>query len=128
MNSEAADYLCKARHCLADARRIAAAEVPDVAAREAYLAASMQPRRTFSSEPAKRSKRIVASGASSTDWRTRAPYRQRAPHLPRRRLQIQNHCRLGIGSAIGTISAHYATTAIDTAERFIDTIVQLLAA
>jgi uncharacterized protein (UPF0332 family) len=36
---EAADYLNKARHCLAGAKRIAAAGLPDVAAREAYLAA-----------------------------------------------------------------------------------------
>ena len=35
---EAADYLGKARHCLASAKTIAAADVPDVAAREAYLA------------------------------------------------------------------------------------------
>ena len=38
MRSEAADHLGKAHHYLAGARRIAAAEVPDVAAREAYLA------------------------------------------------------------------------------------------
>jgi uncharacterized protein (UPF0332 family) len=38
MKPETADYLGKARHCLASAKAIAAAEVPDVAAREAYLA------------------------------------------------------------------------------------------
>lgn len=39
MKPETADYLAKARYCLARARTIAAAEVLDVAAREAYLAA-----------------------------------------------------------------------------------------
>ena len=38
MKPESSDYLAKARHCLASAKTIAAAEVPDVAAREAYLA------------------------------------------------------------------------------------------
>jgi uncharacterized protein (UPF0332 family) len=36
---ETADYLDKAQHCLAGAKTIAAAGLPDVAAREAYLAA-----------------------------------------------------------------------------------------
>jgi uncharacterized protein (UPF0332 family) len=39
MKPEAADYLRKARESLAEARTIAAASVPRVAAREAYLAA-----------------------------------------------------------------------------------------
>jgi uncharacterized protein (UPF0332 family) len=38
MKPEAADYLEKARSCLQKAKTIAAAEVYDVAAREAYLA------------------------------------------------------------------------------------------
>jgi uncharacterized protein (UPF0332 family) len=36
---ETADYLAEARYCLASARTIAAAEVLDVAAREAYFPA-----------------------------------------------------------------------------------------
>jgi uncharacterized protein (UPF0332 family) len=36
---EAADYLDKARHCLTSAKTIASSGLPDVAAREAYLAA-----------------------------------------------------------------------------------------
>jgi len=35
---QTADYLGKARHCLAGAKKIAATGLPDVAAREAYLA------------------------------------------------------------------------------------------
>lgn len=39
MRVEAADYLAKAHRCLRNAHTIAAAGVPSVAAREAYLAA-----------------------------------------------------------------------------------------
>ena len=38
MKAETADYLSKARATLADAQQIAAAPLPHVAAREAYLA------------------------------------------------------------------------------------------
>ena len=39
MTPEASDHLEKARHCLSRARIILASDVPEVAAREAYLAA-----------------------------------------------------------------------------------------
>jgi hypothetical protein len=39
VKAETADYLDKSRHCVAGAKTIAAAGLPDVAAREAYLAA-----------------------------------------------------------------------------------------
>ena len=38
MKPEAADYLDKARSCLADAQQIATLPLPHIAAREAYLA------------------------------------------------------------------------------------------
>jgi hypothetical protein len=85
---------------------------------------SMLPRRTFSSEPAKRSKRI------------RSQLNRLAQQEPRigselltflaEGYKFKTIADYGIGSAIGTISARDAATAIDTAERFIDTIAQLL--
>jgi hypothetical protein len=39
MKAETADYLAKARTTLADAQKIAAIPLPNIAAREAYLAA-----------------------------------------------------------------------------------------
>jgi uncharacterized protein (UPF0332 family) len=60
MKPEAADYLEKARSCLQKAKTIAAAEVYDVAAREAYLAVFHAARHIFSSKPAGRRRRTGA--------------------------------------------------------------------
>jgi hypothetical protein len=47
----------------------------------------------------------------------------RSPSLSRER---QDNRRRHVGSAIGGISTDDATSAIDTAERFVDTIAQIL--
>jgi uncharacterized protein (UPF0332 family) len=127
MKSEAADYLGKARHCLAGARRIAAAEVTDVAAREAYLA-------VFHAAEAyifERTGKAVKTLRGIRSQLNRLA--QQEPRIGSELLtflaegdKFKTIADYGIGSAIGTISAHDATTAIDTAERFIDTIAQLL--
>jgi hypothetical protein len=67
MKSEAADYLGKANHCLAGARRIATAEVPDVAAREAYLAVFHAAEAYIFEQTGKAVKSIAGSGANSID-------------------------------------------------------------
>jgi hypothetical protein len=51
MKPEMADCLTKARECLDGAKQIAGLPLPQVAAREAYLAAFTPPKRIFSSRP-----------------------------------------------------------------------------
>jgi uncharacterized protein (UPF0332 family) len=127
MKSEAADYLGKANHCLAGARRIATAEVPDVAAREAYLAVFHAAEAYIFEQTGK---------AVKTHRGIRSQLNRLAQHEPRiggeflaflaEGYKFKTIADYGIGSAIGTISDDDATSAIDTAERFIETIAELL--
>ena len=126
MKPEAADYLDKARHCLASAKTIAAAGVPDVAAREAYLrlprrrGIHFRVHRQGGQNASRRQKPVQPTGTTGgTD-------RPRSPHLSGGGRQFKAIADYGVGPAIDTVSADDATLAIDTAERFIDTIAQLL--
>jgi len=124
---EAADYLGKARHCLAGAKTIAAAAVPGVAAREAYLA-------VYHAAEAYIFERT--GRAAKTHRGVKSQFNRLAQHEPRmgrdliafmdEGYQFKAIADYGIGSAIGAISPADATWAIDTAEHFIDTISQLL--
>jgi uncharacterized protein (UPF0332 family) len=119
---EAADYLGKARHCLAGAKTIVAAAVPDVAAREAYLAV-FHAAEAYIFE--------CTGKAAKTHRGVGSQFNRLAQHEPRvsrdlltfvdEGYQFKAIADYGIGSAIDAISADDATSAIDTAERFIDT-------
>lgn len=127
MKPESADYLEKARHCLFGAKTIAAAGIPGVAAREAYLAA-------FHAAEAYIFERT--DKAAKTHRGVRSQFNRLAKHEPavERELLIflgegyefKTIADYGIGPAIGSISSVDATSAIAIAERFIGTIAQLL--
>ena len=127
MKPETADYLGKARHCLANAKTIAAAGVSDVAAREAYLAAY----HAAEAYIFERAGRVV-----KTHRGMRSQFIALArlePVIDRGLLaflaegyQFKAIADYGVGAAIGAISAADAGSAIDTATRFIDIVVRLL--
>ena len=127
MKPEASDYLGKARHFLANAKAIAAAAVSDVAAREAYLA-------VYHAAEAYIFERT--GRAAKTHRGVKSQFNRLAQYEPRisRELltfldegyQFKAIADYGIGSAVDAIAADDATSAINTAERFIDTIAQLL--
>jgi uncharacterized protein (UPF0332 family) len=124
---ETADYLGKARHCLAGAETIATAGVPDVAAREAYLAVYHAAEAYIFEHTGRAVK--THRGVRSQFSRLA----QHEPHLGRELLtflaegyQFKAIADYGIGSAIGTISADDALSAIAAAARFIDTVAQLI--
>ncbi len=125
MKSETADYLDKARTCLADARQIAT--LPRLAAREAYYAAFHAAEAYIFEHTGK---------AATTHRGVRSEFARLAGREPRidRELspflatayQLKATADYGIGPAVASISADQAAAAITTAARFIDTITQLL--
>lgn len=127
MRPETADYLGKARHCLAGAKKIAAAEVSDVAAREAYLA-------TYHAAEAyifEKTGRAVKTHRGVRSQLNRLA--QREPRIGREFLaflaegyKLKAIADYGVGSEIGIITAGDASAAIATAGRFIDIIAALL--
>jgi uncharacterized protein (UPF0332 family) len=124
---EAADYLDKARHCLASAKTIAVVAVPDVAAREAYLAVYHTAEAYIFERTGKAAK--THRGVKSQFNRLA----QQEPRIGRDLLtfldegyQFKAIADYGVGPAIDTVSADDAMSAIDAAERFIGTIAQLL--
>lgn len=127
MKPETADYLDKARHCVAGASTIAAAGVPDVAAREAYLAAYHAAEAYVFEHTGK---------AVKTHRGLRSEFSRLTRHEPRtgrefltflaEGYQFKAIADYGIGSAISAISADDARSAIDTADHLIDTITRLL--
>ncbi len=129
MKSETADYLDKARICLADARQIATLPLPRLAAREAYYAAFHAAQAYIFEHTGK---------VSATHRGIRSEFARLAPHEPRidheltrflaTAYQFKQSADYGIGLAAASISAGEAAAAIDTADRFIDTITQVLPA
>ena len=127
MKPEARDYLDKARRCLQNARTIASAEVYDVAAREAYLAA-FHAAEAYIFEQTGR--------AAKTHRGVRNQFGRLArdePRIPRELVailregyELKTTSDYGIGYAAQTISAADANSAIDTAKRFVDSIAALL--
>lgn len=128
MKPEAADYLDKGRHCLAGAKRIAAAGLPHVAAREAYLAAYHAAEAYLFERTGKAAK--THRGVRSQFGRLT----RQEPGIEREFLtflaqgyEFKTIADYGIGSAIDAISPDEAASAINTAGRFIDAITELLA-
>ncbi len=128
MKPESADYLDKARRCLANAKTIAAAAVADVAAREAYLAAYHAAEAYIFEHVGKAAK--THRGVRSQFSRMA----QQEPAIDRALLRFlaegyhfKSIADYGIGPAIGAISGQDAAAAIDMAGQFIDTVSRLLA-
>lgn len=126
MTPEAADHLEKPRHCLSRARVILASDVPEVAGREAYLAA-------FHAAQA-----LIAE-RTGKDARTHRGVHVQFARLTRDEPAIDEMLRrflpqsydmkaisdYGVGPDDGVPRAQ-AAVAIETAERFIDSIGSLL--
>jgi uncharacterized protein (UPF0332 family) len=116
------------RRCLAGAKRIAAAGLPDVAAREAYLAA-------YHSAEAYIFERT--DKAAKTHRGVRSQFGRLArqePGIEREFLdflaqgyEFKTIADYGIGPAIDAVSTDDAASAIETAGRFVDAIAELLA-
>ncbi|HJU16296.1 MAG TPA: HEPN domain-containing protein [Stellaceae bacterium] len=127
MKPETADYLEKARRCLQNAIKISEAEVFDVAAREAYLAAYHAAEAYIFGQTGK---------AAKTHHGVRSRFSRLARQEPRIAEEFSAFLRIGydlkvtadysIGSAAQTISEADASSAIDTATRFIECITALL--
>ncbi len=127
MKPEVADYLTKARNVLDGARVIADAGVPEVAAREAYLAAFHAAEAFIFEHTGK---------AAKTHRGVRSQFNLLARNKPGIGNDLSAFLAEGyrfktiadyeVGPAAGTISAAEAQGAIDTAARFIDTLAGLL--
>jgi uncharacterized protein (UPF0332 family) len=125
---ETADYLDKARHCLAGAKKIADTGLPDVAAREAYLAAYHAAEAYIfeRTDKAAKTHRGVRSQFSRLARREPSIQREFLTFLAQG-YEFKTIADYGIGPAIDAISPDDATSAIDTAARFIDATAELLA-
>lgn len=127
MKPEAADYLDKARQCLAGARTIAGVSLHNVAGREAYLAVFHAAEafifeRTGKTVKTHRGLRAMFSRLANDE-----------PRIPRECLrlladgyEIKSVADYGVGPTVRTITAEEANSVIEAAERFIETITQLL--
>jgi uncharacterized protein (UPF0332 family) len=124
---EVADYLTKARNVLDGARVIADAGVPEVAAREAYIAAFHAAEAFIFDHTGK---------AAKTHRGVRSQFNQLGRDEPGIGNDLTTFLAEGyrlktiadheVGPEAGTISAVEARAAIDTAARFIDTLAALL--
>ena len=127
MKAEAADYLDKARSCLADAKQIAALPLPHIAAREAYLAVYHAAKAYVFERTGKPAK---------THRGLRATFSRLAKDEPRidpsyltflaKAYELKSIADYSTGPMARAISVEDAASAIATAGRFIDTIAQLL--
>jgi uncharacterized protein (UPF0332 family) len=124
---ETADCLTKARECLDGAKQIAELPLPQVAAREAYLAAFHAAEAYIFEETSKTVK---------THRGLRTTFSRLARNEPRispeyltflaRAYELKSIADYGVGPAARPITGDDAARAIETAERYIDTIAQLL--
>jgi len=124
---EAAGHLEKARHCLTRARVILAAEVPDVAAREAYLAAFHAAQALIAErtgKAAKTHKGVHVQFARLTRQEPRVDLQLRQ-FLPQS-YDIKSIADYGLGSS-DDVPVAQAVAAIETAARFVECIGDLLA-
>jgi uncharacterized protein (UPF0332 family) len=127
MKPETADCLAKAKQCLDGAKQIAALPLPQVAAREAYLAAYHaaegyifeQTGRTVKTH---RGLRTAFSRLARSEPRIPSEYLT----FLARAYELKSIADYGVGPTAQPITADDAARAIETAERFIDTITQLL--
>jgi len=128
MKAEAADFLKKARHCLASAKGIAAAGFLDVAAGEAYFA-------VFHAAEAYIFERM--GKAAKTHRGVRAQFGRLTQHessidpdlvsFLTQGYDFKVIADYGIGETVRSISAEDTNLAVSTAERFIEQVLSLLA-
>ena len=126
MTPEAADHLEKARHFLSRARVILASDVPEVAAREAYLAAFRAAQALIAERTGKDAKTHwgvhVQFARLTRDERTIDDgLRQFLPQA----YDMKAIADYGVGPNDGVSNAQ-AAVAIENAERFVAAIVKLL--
>jgi uncharacterized protein (UPF0332 family) len=124
---ETADHLAKARHALENAGKIVQAGVPDVAAREAYLAAFHAAEAYIFERTGK---------AAKTHHGVRAQFARLAQYEPRISEDLVSFLRAGyqlkavsdygIGQAVGAISSADAEAAIAMSVSFIECVAALL--
>ena len=127
MTPEAADHLQKARACLDRARVILEAEIPEVAAREAYLAAFHTAQALIverTRKEAKTHKGAHTEFARLTRGESRVDMELRQ-FLPKS-YDMKSLADYGAGQH-SVVSDERASAAIQTAERFIECIADLLA-
>ncbi len=127
MKPETADCLTKAQECLDGAKQIAALPLPQVAAREAYLAAFHAAEAYIFEQTGRTVK---------THRGLRATFSRLARDEPlivpeyltflARAYELKSIADYGVGAAVRPITAADASSAIETAERFIDTMTRLL--
>ena len=132
MKAETADYLVKARECLAEARQVASLPLAQVAAREAYLAAYHAAEAYIfeylgKTVKTQRGLRTTFSRLARNEPRIASEYLT----FLARAYELKSISDYGVGATTRSISGADATAAIDTAaidtaERFIETITQLL--
>lgn len=126
MKAEAADYLDKARSCLADAKQIAALPLPHIAAREAYLAAYHAAEAYVferTGRPAKthRGLRATFSRLVKEDGLDQSLLTFLAEGY-----ELKSIADYSTGSKTRTVSSADATLAIAAAERFVEAIARFL--
>jgi uncharacterized protein (UPF0332 family) len=124
---EAADHLQRARTCLERARVILEAEVPDVAAREAYLAAFHAAQALVVERTRKEAK--THKGAHTEFARLTRGESRLDPELRQflpKSYDMKSLADYGVGPH-ADISDERAGAAIETAERFVECIAGLLA-
>ena len=117
------ESLTKVRECLAGVKQIAALPLSQVAAREAHHATEAY----IFEASARPSKPIASCEQRSVGWRAARP--RIAPEsltFLARAYELISISDYGVGPTTRAISGADATAAIDTAERFIDTITQLV--
>ena len=127
MKAETADYLNKARTTLADATKISTLPLPLVAAREAYLAV-FHAAEAYIFE--------CTDKVAKSHRGVRIEFNRLARSEPRighdlvtfltTAYQFKQRADYGIDPSAAPLSPTEATAAINTAERFIDTISQIL--
>jgi len=127
VSPEAAEHIEKARQCLARARTIFAAEVPDVAAREAYLAAfhaaqGLIAERTGRNVKTHKGVHVQFARLTKNQPQLDQELRQFLPKA----YDMKSIADYGVEPEVG-VSFEQAQAAIETAARFVDYIATLLA-
>lgn len=127
MKAEAADYLAKARQCLADAQQIATLPLPHIAAREVYTAVLHAAEAYIFEQTGK---------VAKTHRGVRGEFARLTKEDPRvdrefvtflaTAYQFKAQADYAIGSRARPITAQEAASAIGTARQFIDLIAWLL--
>jgi uncharacterized protein (UPF0332 family) len=126
LTPEAADHVEKARHCLSRARVILASNVPEVAAREAYLAAfhaaqALIAERTGKDAKTHRGVHVQFARLTRDETTIDDGLRQFLPQA----YDMKAIADYGVGPN-DDVSNAQAAVAIENAERFVAAIVKLL--